>query len=89
MTITILAAAVAVALLVGSFLVNRWRAPRVLIYQGRVLEERLGNSPIVSRLDLLRAVNAHGLTSLGDVEYAVLEGNGWIRVISREQAFSR
>ena len=88
MTTPILAAVAVAAVFILLVLAVRWRTPRVLVYQGRVIEQSIGKDAPVSRLDLLRAVNAHGLVSLGEVEYAILEWNGGIRVISRQQAFS-
>ena len=56
--------------------------PIILVYQGRVLSERLKREGI-SVSELEEAAREHGVANLGHVETAVLEMNGAISVIPK------
>jgi uncharacterized membrane protein YcaP (DUF421 family) len=90
-------AAVLISTLVGTDLAvgamkRRWpRASRVIeglpvvvVKDGRVLEERLKGSRM-DRDEIMEAVRDHGLESLDDVKYAVLEPSGEISIVPRRR----
>ena len=56
--------------------------PVVLIERGQVLDERL-EGMVVQKEDIMAAARDRGVERLEDVEYAVLERNGEISIISR------
>ncbi len=56
--------------------------PVILVYQGKVAEEKLRHEGI-SVDDLGEAARAHGVADLSDVETAVLEVNGTISIIPK------
>ncbi|KFN50184.1 DUF421 domain-containing protein [Arenimonas composti] len=65
---------------------DRWLdgVPTVLVDDGEVLQERLQRSH-VDRADILEAARAaHGLANFAQIRYAVLERDGSISVIPRE-----
>ena len=58
--------------------------PVVIVKDGRVLADRLPGSRM-DRDEILEAVRKHGLESLDDVKYAVLEPSGDISIVPRRQ----
>ncbi len=62
------------------FLIN---SPMVLVHDGQVVREELRRSRLTMD-ELMSAVRMHGLATLNDVQYAVLEVDGAIAVIERD-----
>lgn len=60
------------------------REPVMLVYQGQVQEKQLRREG-VSLAELEEAVREHGVGQLGNVETAVLEMDGTVSVIPKEQ----
>lgn len=56
--------------------------PVVIVKDGRVLEERMAGSRL-DRDEIMEAAREHGLESLEDVKYAVLEPSGDISILPR------
>jgi uncharacterized membrane protein YcaP (DUF421 family) len=69
---------------------NKWLrgrlepAPVMLVYQGRILSEHLEREDI-SLADLESAIREHGYSDINTVETAVLEMDGTISVIPKDQ----
>lgn len=59
-------------------------SPSVILNNGRILKDRL-RSQRISRDELGAALRAHGLTSASEAKMAVLEVDGSISVIPRDQ----
>jgi uncharacterized membrane protein YcaP (DUF421 family) len=60
-------------------------APLVLVDKGRVLKERLEKSRVDEVEILTAARQTQGLKRMDQIEYAILERNGDISIIAREQ----
>lgn len=58
--------------------------PRVLVERGRLIE-RVCAEERISRSELDSALRRHGVTSIDDVQLAVVEANGEITVIKRSE----
>ncbi len=58
-------------------------SPSLLIYDGKVIEEHL-RSEHISRDELLQAIREHGFSSFGEIQMAVLEIDGAISVVKKE-----
>ena len=65
---------------VRSFLVN---SPMVLVHDGQVVRDELRRSHL-TMADLMEAIRVHGLATLDDVQYAVLEVDGSIAIIEQD-----
>ncbi len=65
---------------VRRFLVN---SPMVLVHDGQVVRDELRHSRL-TMADLMEAIRVHGLATLDDVKYAVLEVDGSIAVIEQD-----
>ncbi len=62
-------------------------SPTVLVKHGRILRENLERERLGPR-DLRAALRHHGVTSLRNVRYAILEEDGHVSVIARRQETS-
>jgi uncharacterized membrane protein YcaP (DUF421 family) len=58
--------------------------PRLLTHKGRVLEEALRQTR-VSKNELFMALREKGFTSLDDANWVILENNGQMTVIPRQE----
>jgi uncharacterized membrane protein YcaP (DUF421 family) len=69
---------------------NAWMEgmPLVLINNGRVLKEVLESVQLSEEDILSSAREAHGVSDLAEIQYAVLEVNGSISIIPRQQKSS-
>jgi uncharacterized membrane protein YcaP (DUF421 family) len=60
-------------------------APLILVEQGRMLKERMDKSRVDEKEILCSARQLHGLSRMDQIQYAILERNGEISIIPKEE----
>lgn len=89
--VTLVLINIALSLLKLKFLVlDKWidGRPFIIVEQGKCLQDRLAKARVDER-DIMEAARIdHGLERLDQIKYAVLERNGRISIVPREQGSS-